>query len=325
MNKFFIKFIYTISSFATIFCLLPSCARLAKTPVEAQPAANVELWVLGIAQDGGYPHAGCGRACCQAVFSGQQKPRSPVSLAVTERSSGRVYMFEASPDFPAQWRKTQEMSGFKEKKAPDGIFLTHAHIGHYLGLAQLGREVMGAKNVPVFAMPRMRDFLKNNAPWSQLVSLQNIDLKRLAADSTILIGEEIRVSPVVVPHRDEFSETVGFRIETPRKKVLFIPDIDKWTKWGHSILEEVKKADIALLDATFFKDGELPNRPMSEVPHPFVQETMQLFEGQPLSIRQKVMFIHFNHTNPLLYQEVARKEVLSKGFLLAEEGMRLGL
>lgn len=298
-----------------------SCHR----PPAAPPAAGAELLILGIAQDGGYPHAGCRRACCEAVFAGKQRPRAPVSLAVTERSSGHVFIFEAGPDFAAQWRKAQEMSGFTDKKTPDGIFLTHAHIGHYLGLAQLGREVMGAKNVPVYAMPRMRDFLQHNAPWSQLVALQNIDLKRLTADSTVLVGDEIRVTPILVPHRDEFSETVGFRIETPRKKVLFIPDIDKWAKWPLSIVEAVKKVDLALIDATFFKDGELPNRPMSEVPHPFVQETMQLFENEPVAVRRKVMFIHFNHTNPLLYDAGAQKEIKDGGFLRAEEGMRLAL
>ena len=314
----------TPALFGMLLCFLFACAGSRKGASNA-PAEDCFLVVLGVAQDGGYPHAGCRRSCCQQVVESRQTPKLPTCIGLVDRQAGKVFLLEASPAFAEQWRRLQDVAGCPDKRTPDGILLTHAHIGHYTGLMQLGREVMGAKNTPVWAMPRMESFLRNNGPWSQLVSLQNIELRALRADSSIQLTSDLRITPIQVPHRDEFSETVGFRIETPRKKVLFIPDIDKWAKWGHSILEEVKKADIALLDATFFKDGELPNRPMSEVPHPFVQETMQLFEGQPLSIRQKVVFIHFNHTNPLLYQEVARKEVLSKGFLLAEEGMRLGL
>eukprot|EP00957_Ditylum_brightwellii_P156501 11911053-Ditylum_brightwellii.AAC.1 len=69
------------------------------------------------------------------------------------------------------------------KKTPDGIFLTHAHIGHYTGLMYLGREALGAVDVPVYAMPRMRSFLKNNGPWSQLVSLGNINIQNLEEKS----------------------------------------------------------------------------------------------------------------------------------------------
>ncbi|MFN0214360.1 MAG: MBL fold metallo-hydrolase [Saprospiraceae bacterium] len=286
---------------------------------------NCFLIVLGIAQDGGYPHAGCQRECCQLVFSGKQKPKFPVCLGLVDKRAGKVFMLEASPAFADQWRHLQEAAGFRDKPFPDGIFLTHAHIGHYTGLMQLGREVMGAKNVPVWAMPRMENFLRENGPWSQLVQLQNIELWPLRADSTVQLTPDLSIRPFLVPHRDEYSETVGYQIETPRKKVVFIPDIDKWEKWQRNIVTELRSVDCALLDATFFKDGELKGRAMKDVPHPFVVETMKCFAQEPALEKKKVTFIHLNHTNPLLWDEKARKEVFDSGFSIAEEGMLIDL
>ena len=302
-----------------------ACIGGQHQPIITAPADELYLVVLGIAQDGGYPHAGCRRDCCRRVYDGKQAPKSPVCLGIVDRTNQKLYMLEATPAFPDQWRRLQEISGFTNKRTPDGIFLTHAHIGHYTGLMFLGREVMGAKNVPVYAMPRMADYLQASGPWSQLVNLQNIAINDLRADSAVVLPGDLRITPFTVPHRDEFSETVGFRIETPRKQVIFIPDIDKWAKWQRDIVSEVRSVDWALLDATFYRDGELQGRAMQEVPHPFVEETMQLFEKQPATEKAKVTFIHFNHTNPLLWDEKARQEVRGRGFSVAEEGVVIPL
>ena len=74
------------------------------------------------------------------------------------------------------------------------------------------------------------------------------------------------------------------------------------------------------MDATFYKNGEL-KRDMSEISHPFVKESMELFSNLSENDKQKVHFIHFNHTNPLLQKgSAAKKEVFKKGFNLAKEG-----
>ncbi len=185
----------------------------------------------------------------------------------------------------------------------------------------LGREAMNAKNVSVYTMPKMKTYLTNNGPWSQLVKLNNISLKSLQKDSTIVLNKKISIQPIQVPHRDEFTETVGFIILNQDKKALYIPDIDKWNKWEHNIVDIIKEVDIAILDATFFKSGEI-NRDMSEVPHPFVEESMQLFEKLSAKDKKKVYFIHFNHTNPLLIDgSDAEKTVLEKGYHIAKQEM----
>ncbi len=281
--------------------------------------------VLGIAQDGGFPQIGCQKECCKAVWQGTEVKKYITCLALVDRKEDHYWLFEATPDISMQLQHLQSYldSG---NYLPAGIFITHAHIGHYAGLMQLGREAMGANGVAVWAMPRLDSFLRNNGPWSQLVSLQNISLNKLKADSTVQLNASLKVEPILVPHRDEFSETVGFIIQSDKKKILFIPDINKWEKWDRDIITEISKCDLALLDGTFYKNGELPGRDMSEIPHPFVEESMKKFESLSAKERSKIIFIHFNHTNPLLKKTSAEKDkARAAGFGVAEEGMIIEL
>jgi pyrroloquinoline quinone biosynthesis protein B len=298
------------------FLLFVDC----KTPQHQEIATNLPeqfITVLGIAQDAGYPHPYCGKVCCEAVVQGKEQRKKVTCLGIVDKESQQVFMIEATPDFTEQERIMRVNLSDKTKPI-SGIFLTHAHIGHYTGLMYLGREAMGAKEIPVFVLPKMKIYLTNNGPWSQLVNLKNITLTPIYNDSIVVISKNISVKPIVVPHRDEFSETVGFIIYGKNKKVLFIPDIDKWHKWQRNILDEVKGVDVALLDGTFYKNGEIPNRDMSEIPHPFIEETMQLFKDTPN--KSKINFIHLNHTNPILRQTVEREAVLKQGFGVCKEG-----
>ncbi|MGQ0828367.1 MAG: MBL fold metallo-hydrolase [Bacteroidota bacterium] len=277
------------------------------------------LMVLGTVQDAGSPHIGCTKECCKNLFKNPDKNRKVVSLGVIDPINKLNWMFEATPDLPSQMKLLKEHSGFSTKEAPDGIFLTHAHIGHYAGLMFLGREAMGSKNIPVYAMPRMQNYLETNGPWSQLVKLNNIQIHPLQANEEIILSSNIKVKALLVPHRDEYSETVGYIISGPNKKVLFIPDIDKWNKWEKSIIEEIKKVDYAFIDATFYDGAEINNRDISEIPHPFVIESMEAFKELSIAEKDKIYFIHFNHTNPLLMIESEQaKTVLKNGFHIAQ-------
>ncbi len=294
--------------------------------VEHKSTENIEpkkpqqyITILGIAQDGGYPHIGCQKECCANYYNGTNKRKSVVSLGLVDQQNKQKWIFEATPDMHTQLADL-EQNHLKKENIIDGVFLTHAHIGHYTGLMYFGREAFGKKGINVFAMPKMKNYLETNGPWSQLVSLQNIALKKLQNDATIVLNSSLKVTPFLVPHRDEFSETVGYKIEGKNKTALFIPDIDKWHKWKKSIIEEVKKVDYAFLDASFLKDGEL-SRPMSEIPHPFTSETVALFKKESLATKNKVIFIHFNHTNPTLQENSKeRKEIEKLGFRFASEG-----
>lgn len=277
------------------------------------------ITVLGIAQDAGYPHIDCYKSCCQLYYDKKESKKLVSSLGLVDQENKQKWLFEATPDIGEQIFNLKEYH-LDNGKVIDGIFLTHAHIGHYTGLMSLGQEALGASDIPVYAMPRMKQYLEENGPWSQLVSYNNIALKKLRNDSMVVLNSKLKTIPILVPHRDEYSETVGYRIEGVNKKVLFIPDINKWHIWDKDIIEEVKKVDYAFLDATFLKDGEI-DRPMNQIPHPFITETTKIFESEDLETKSKVYFIHFNHTNPAILDSHHLKDsIRDLGFNFAKEG-----
>jgi pyrroloquinoline quinone biosynthesis protein B len=283
---------------------------------------QVSLVVLGTLQDGGSPHIGCVKDCCKQAG----ETNKVVSLAIADHSIGKSWLMEATPDLPSQLKAMNEVGRSNHPSGTDGIFLTHAHIGHYSGLMFLGKEALGASGVTVYAMPRMASFLNQNGPWSQLVSQKNIAITPMSNEMPVVLSENLKVTPFQVPHRDEFSETVGFVIEGPSKKALFIPDIDKWEKWDKDIVSMIRSADIALIDGTFFSNAEIGYRDINSIPHPLVSESMEKFRLLPESEKKKIYFIHLNHTNPLLQPGSSEKEKLEKsGFNVAIAGMKIGL
>ncbi len=288
---------------------------------QAQPS----IIVLGTTQDAGSPQIGCTKDCCKNLFNQPDHSRQVVSLGLYDSTKKISYLFEATPDISKQLRILKEYSK-TATDIPNGIFLTHAHIGHYTGLMYLGKEALSAKQLSVYAMPKLKSFLEQNGPWSQLVSQQNIQIQILSDNQAIRLDDSISVTPLLVPHRDEYSETVGYLIKGPSKQLLFIPDIDKWEKWNQDINTLIKQVDFALIDATFFDAAEINNRPISEIPHPFVIESMERFKLMPLKDKQKIHFIHFNHTNPLLnIKSEESQNILKAGFKIAKQGLKLEL
>lgn len=279
------------------------------------------LMVLGIAQDAGFPQISCKKSCCKEVIEGTDSTRFVSCLGLVDPLTNQSWIFDASPDYTFQWQILQENKEYT--KQPDGIFLSHAHIGHYTGLMYLGRESMSAKNLPIYCMPKMAEFIKSNGPWSQLVKLENIKIHNLSDQEKIILNERISITPILVPHRDEFSETIGFKIEGPERSILFIPDIDKWHVWEKDIVQLISEVDVAFLDGTFYRNGEIFGRDMSEIPHPFVVETMKLFQSAPPTEKAKVHFIHLNHTNPLINPDSKEStEVLDFGYNIARRCMK---
>ena len=278
--------------------------------------AQAKLVVLGTVQDGGSPHIMCLKSCCTNLSSEEKAARQVTALGLSFGTTD-YYLFEASPNITLQMQQMHALGHLNLA----GIFLTHAHVGHYMGLLYLGREAWGANKIPVYAMPRLRAFLRENGPWSQLVDLENITLQALENKQPQQLPQGIKVTPFVVPHRDEFSETVGYYIAGPNKTALFLPDIDKWNKWEKDIGEVIKAVDYAFIDASFYDAAEINYRPIAEIPHPFVIETLERLNELEQKDRKKVFFIHMNHTNPMLDPESeATKRVRALGFSVARIG-----
>lgn len=309
-------------SFLIIFCFCLSCQTKHSEDKIQKPIQYIT--VLGIAQDAGYPQINCEKECCQLFYQGLEDKKLVSCLGLIDLKDKKKWLFDATPDMPEQLEvlKTNHLNN---EQIVDAVFLTHAHIGHYTGLMYLGFEALGANKVPVYAMPRMKDYLETNGPWSQLLTFNNIELKALQNDSIVVLNNDLKVTPLLVPHRDEYSETVGYIIEGQHKKALFIPDIDKWETWERNIIEEVKKVDYAFLDASFFRDGEI-DRDMSKIPHPFTSETTTMFENESIETKSKIYFIHFNHTNPTILDNHKLKDSIQNlGFNFAKEGMVIPL
>ena len=295
-----------------LFTILTTCL------LSAQKNTSPYIMVLGVAQDAGYPQMGCEKKCCKKIWKNPKLQKYTSCLAIIDPVSKQQWIIDATPDIKHQINLLENMSGLKSL---NGVFLTHAHIGHYTGLMHFGREVMGTESLSVYCMPRMKRFLENNGPWSQLISLDNIYISELNDNVILTLNDRVQIKPFLVPHRDEFSETVGYKITINKRSLIFIPDIDKWNAWGVDIAELIKTVDYAFLDGTFYATGEL-GRDMSTIPHPFVKESMKLFSSLSKNDKQKVHFIHFNHTNPLfIINSEAQYEVKNNGFNIAKQGL----
>jgi pyrroloquinoline quinone biosynthesis protein B len=293
-------------------------ARTLPLPAVASPSAVV----LGIAQDGGVPHPGCHQALCVEARRDPAGRRLVASLGLLDPAADgggtKRFLIDATPDFGEQMER---LGGL-----PDGILLTHAHVGHVTGLLQLGREVLGARRVPVYCTASMAKFLRENRPWSRLVSLENVEIREVAYDREFALSERLHATAIRVPHRDEDSDTVAFLIRGPERRVLWLPDIDKWEKWDRSLTDLLSDPALtAFVDGTFFSADEIPGRSIAEIPHPLVPETAALLAHAKISPTGRLFFVHLNHTNRLLWDRNAMDPLAKAGLSVAAEGQRLPL
>lgn len=317
-----------MNRFCVIVAIFALAACSAQAPDVRAPQCAVSLLVLGVAQDAGKPQIGASQ---DPAWDDPSLRRLATSLALIDRrgEEPKRWLFDATPDIKEQLHRLNMAAPAAAPAQVDGIFLTHAHIGHYAGLMMFGREAANARDIQVFAMPRMADFLMKNGPWSQLLVLHNIYLAIMENGVGEPLSDGLSVTPFLVPHRQEFSEVAGFIIQGPEKSALYLPDIDSWEAWeseGTRIEDMIAKADIAFLDATFYSGDELPGRDMSTIPHPTVVHSMERFATLPPGEKAKVRFIHMNHTNPL-HDPGARERanVEQAGFAIAEEGEEMCL
>jgi pyrroloquinoline quinone biosynthesis protein B len=280
-------------------------------------------------QDGGLPHAACSCVRCEAARKDPSRKRHVASLALIASDPPSVFLIDATPDLRDQLHAIRDLrsrpAGRTDRKPVDGLLLTHAHIGHYLGLAFFGFEAVSTKDLPVYASPRMAAFLRDNGPWSQLVRLENVSIREIRSGEAFDLPGGIRVTPLQVPHRDEYTDTLGFVVRGERSRVLYVPDTDSWRAWPTSIVDVVRDVDVALLDGTFYSAGELPGRDVTKIGHPLVLETMDLLEPLVKS-GKRVFFTHLNHSNPALDPaSPERKAMEARGFRVLEEGQEIPL
>ncbi len=262
----------------------------------------VRATLLGIAQDGGVPQAGCTKTCCMDAVGGRRRTRYPVSLGVTTEV-GSKHLMDVSrslPDHLINWGKEENDIG-----RIDSIWLSHAHVGHYDGLFQFGREVMGTSSIPCHLSKSMHEFCMSTPSLASLFDEGHLIAEVFDGDAAIEISEHVAISPIKVPHRDEFSDTHGFVIKGPKRRLLYLTDHDSWDETlGFHEADDIRSwlrsmhIDIALVDGTFWSEEELGGK-ATEIGHPTVQDTLERL-GERRHDDPRIVFIHLNHTNPLL-------------------------
>ena len=290
-----------------------------------QPPGKIWALLLGTAQDAGIPHVACHKAHCLAARANPGLRRTASCVALLDEKNNAAFMLDATPDFPEQLERIP-LHFQKKRKPVDGILLTHAHLGHYTGLMYLGRAAMNADAVPVYCSVKMADFIKNNGPWSLLVELGNIELRIVEPGKSYALNDQLSVEPFEVIHRAEYTDTLAFVVASKNKKLLYLPDIDRWEGMDPAITDVIKSVDYALLDATFYSGEELPGRDMSKIPHPPVTESMKLFASLEQKEKEKIYFTHLNHSNLLLDEDGQKLKALeNEGYHITEEMMQLPL
>ncbi|CAF1300867.1 unnamed protein product [Rotaria sordida] len=270
---------------------------------------NIEILLLGTAQDGGMPQIRCQCKNCSAVHDGKISQQYTVSLAIIDRNTNQVWLIDCSPDFRAQCTLLQNHFGLNNSFKLEGIFLTHLHMGHYVGLFQFGRETIDWKGLKIYGTESVCQFFQSNQPWSTYIQIGNFLINPLLPQTEIQLSTNLFIKSQLVPHRAEFSDTVGYFIRGPSRNIFYCPDVDSWEHgWSNENgllpIDIVKNVDQAFLDATFFSSDELPNRNIDEIPHPTVLQTLEKFKG----LENKITLIHFNHSNPLYDKQSKQRE-----------------
>ena len=274
------------------------------------------IYVLGTAQDGGYPHIGCIDKCCKKV----KNKRYISSIAIVDNKNKYSWIIDVTPDISSQLRLLNKYVDNYNYPSISGIFLTHAHTGHYAGLINFGLECMNLKGIPIYVFSKMNNFLNSNSMFKQLIKNKNIIINNIDENSTIQLNQKINIKGFLVPHRNELSETVGFNIKTNKQSIIYLPDIDAWDQWSINILDLIKKHDVLLLDGTFYKKNELKNRDIKKVPHPTILQNIQIMNKLAVKERNKIYFTHLNHTNKALIKDsIEYNKIITSGYNILED------
>ena len=277
----------------------------------------VKVTLLGIAQDGGRPQAGCNKSCCVSI---QRDHWSyPVSLGIVG-DDGKGHLIEASRHL------TDQLQIWGHNEISD-VWLTHAHLGHVDGLGLFGKETMGKIGLNLHLSASMLNLVHNNPFWKSLLDQKVFKPNQFSNGEIIDTESRFAIQAIQVPHRDELSDMHAFLVKGEKKNLLFLPDHDTWeeTLKFHEV-DTIRaflakySVDIALIDGTFWSSNELSGRFQHEVPHPPVSLTVEML-GERREDDPEILFIHLNHTNPLYLDGEERKFVIDLGWQIGEQGM----
>ena len=179
---------------------------------------------------------------------------------------------------------------------------------------------MNLSKLPVYVLPRMKVFLEKNIMFKQLIDNRHIVLKNINDNYKIELGNDISIKPFLVPHRNEFSETAGYKIQSKTHSIIYIPDIDCWEEWNVNLNDLLQENNILILDGTFYAKTEIKNRDIKKIPHPSIIDTMKLTKNNSILQKNKIYFTHLNHTNNAINKDTAEyKNIITSGYNILED------
>ncbi len=273
--------------------------------------------MLGIAQDGGRPQAGCSKSCCIGLSPSEHS--YPTSLGII--SDNNLHIIDVTRHLANQLQ-------YLDNRVPTEVWLTHAHFGHVDGLGLFGRETMNVRGVKLHVSKSMAELIHQTPNWNLMIE-QGVFVIQEMTDRQIEQQPGFSITPLLVPHRGELSDTHAFIIRGENKSLLYLPDHDSWDETlalykMNTIREWLTSlnVDIALIDGTFWSSDELSSRNQASVPHPPIKQTIEMLgykqHGDP-----DIIFFHLNHTNPV-YDEWSEEytQVVEMGWSIAKQGMR---
>lgn len=310
----------------------------------------MRLRILGSAAGGGFPQWNCNCPNCSALRQGTLKgrARTQAQVAVSPKP-GSWFLLNASPDLRQQLAATPELAPSLAAAASpvSTILLTSADVDCVMGLLHL-REFQPLR---IFSTPAVRRILteengilrvltRSNPPvhWDNLPPERLLPLLPPSALG-MKDGFFCKAIPLSGSFPDYVSDSlrhslspdeavIGLQFIHKEKRVFYAPSLPGT---GEDWRRAVDESDLALLDGTFWKDGELitanrSRKTAREMGHIPLSGAHGLL-SQPFRIgRTRKVLIHLNNTNPVLNEESPEhRAVRDAGFEIAYDGMEFEL
>jgi len=288
--------------------------------------SGVSVTILGTAQDGGIPQAGCSCERCNEAHKDLKLRKYPVSLGIIG-TDGSKHIIEVTKNLSEQlmiWS-----TNGNELFIPETVSITHLHLGHVEGIGQFGKPVMASKEVDVFLSHKNKNIFDERSDIKLMIEENNIrtHAKNFNQLFEPMQGCGFSLQFISIPHRSELGDTAAIIIKGNKRNILFMPDQDSWEETLEYYSKEnirgfLKMFDIneALIDGTFWSMEELPGRNISEIPHPTIQDSLKLL-GKRMENDPRISFLHLNHSNPVNdIGSKQRKLVEENGWRVSEIG-----
>jgi pyrroloquinoline quinone biosynthesis protein B len=316
----------------------------------------MRIKILGSAAGGGFPQWNCGCPNCTGLRGGSinAKPRTQTQIAIdanpeyTQRTHWAL--INSSPDLRTQILAASELAPFSSTRNSTPIYdvyLTSADVDSLAGLLHL-REFQGFKIHSTESVRRIMDeentmfrVLGRATPpvlWFPLRFANDADAETEASVQSppqlvvraIPVGNDFPdyVSEKLRKQLDPREAVVALDIEYGGKRLFVAPSLPgrevTWKQYARS-------ADLALIDGTFWSDGELKQagrgkKTAREMGHIPLSGPDGLLSQFPENSRARKVLVHINNTNPILVEDsMEHRAVLDARFEIAYDGMEIKL